>query len=92
MDITEITDDMIGKKITCYIDGVFIEDGEITKEGDFFYILQNKKQGSIIDKKKGYKYSWSLNLGTSFHLSRSSINVTSIKLKESLTTSIELWI
>ena len=57
MDITEITDDMIGKKITCYIDSVFIDDGEITKEDDYFYILQNKKDGVEINNKKGYEYS-----------------------------------
>jgi hypothetical protein len=57
MDITEITDDMIGKKITCYIDNTFIDDGEITKEDDYFYILQNKKDGVEINNKKGYEYS-----------------------------------
>lgn len=85
MDITEITDDMIGKKITCYIDNTFIDDGEITKEDDYFYILQNKKDGVEIKNKKGYEYSWNLQ-----HFNNPSFNgVKEIKFKE---TSIELWI
>ena len=39
MDITNITDDMIGKKITCYIYDKFINDAEITKEGDLFFCI-----------------------------------------------------
>jgi hypothetical protein len=92
MDITEITDDMIGKKITCYIDNTFIDDGEITKEDDYFYILQNKKDGLEIENKKGYEYSWTLKDGSQSKLKSDFINVSQIKLKESLTTSIELWI
>jgi|688.fasta_scaffold36826_12 hypothetical protein len=92
MDITEITDDMVSKKITCYIDGTFIDDGEITKEGDNFYILQNEQDGFEIKNKKGYKYSWTLKDGSQIKLKSEFINVSQIKLKESLTTSIELWI
>jgi hypothetical protein len=92
MDITEITNDIIGKKITCYIDDDFIDDGEITKEDNNFYILQNKRDGFEINNKKGYKYSWTLNDGSQIKLKSEFINVSQIKLKESLTTSIELWI
>jgi hypothetical protein len=92
MDITKITDDMIGKKITCYIDGVFIEDGEITKKNNYFYILQNKKNGDSIRHKKEYKYSWGVHTGSQRDLLSYSINVSQIKLKESLITPIELWI
>ena len=45
MDITEIKNNMIGKKITCYIKDTFIEDGEITKEeGDFLAARSNKNK------------------------------------------------
>ena len=85
MDIAEITDDMIGKKITCYIKEVFIDDGEITKEGDSFFILQNKKNGAYLNNRKGYKYSWLIK----FCEDPGYDSVKELKLKK---TSIELWI
>ena len=88
MDITNITDDMIGKKITCYIKDTFIEDGEITYNGKHFFILHNKKDGSEIKDKKGYKYSWIIN----YYDNLNHNNVTNLKLKIPLTSSIELWI
>jgi len=84
MDITKITDDMIGKKITCYIHGTFIEEGEIDHDGELFVICQNSCNGRTY-KNKNYKYSWGLK-----YFDNPSFNgVKEIKFKE---TPIELWI
>jgi hypothetical protein len=90
MDITEITDDMIGKKITCYIDFTFIDDGEITKEGKNFFILQNKRDGTNAYNKKLYCYSWLIWGGLKNDLKANYVK--DIKLKNPLITPIELWI
>jgi hypothetical protein len=87
MDITEITDDMIGKKITCYIHGTFIDDGEIDHDGEFFVICHNICNGRHY-KNKNYKYTWRINYSNN----PGNDGVTSIKLKEPLITPIELWI
>lgn len=87
MDITNITDDMIGKKITCYIYDTFIEDGEIGHDGEYFcilHILQDLQNGRTY-KNKEYKYSWGLK-----HADNPGFNgITKLRLKY---PSIELWI
>jgi len=48
---------MHGKKITCYIKGVYIGDAELHVSGSYFYIRQNKVSG--VDRNTGnYKYSY----------------------------------
>lgn len=90
MDITNITDDMIGKKITCYIKDEYIDDGEITYDTIYesFYILQNKKDGANCRNKKTYKHSWVINYANNLPYS----DITKLKLKNPITSSIELWI
>lgn len=88
MDITNITDDMIGKKITCYIYDKFIEDAEITKEEDLFFVLQNIESGLNCKNKKGYKYFWTIG-SNNYNL---EIHLTKVRLKTPTEPSIELWI
>lgn len=86
MVIKEITDDLIGKKITCKIQNTYIDDAEITKDGNIFFILQNKKDGSCAYDKKGYKYSWVVDYGSSSELR--TFQVKDIKLKQN---SYPIW-
>lgn len=72
-----------GDRVTCYINGMFIEDGIISIEKDSGsynygrpYICQNYKNGADATDKKGYKYSWVLNKDFT------QTNVTNLKLKE----------
>lgn len=90
MDITNITDDMIGKKITCHIYDKFIDDAEITKEDNCYYILQNSKDGFSCRNKKNYRYSFKIYDGSLFNLKREQI--TQIKLKTPTEPIIDLWI
>lgn len=54
----KLKQDMIGRKITCFIDGIFIEDAEIHYEYNRFFILQNKCHGCNSEDKKEYNFSW----------------------------------
>jgi len=72
-----------GDKVTCYINGVFIEDGVISIEKDRSssdygrpFICQNYKDGNDATDKKGYKYSWVLREDFT------QTDVTDLKLKE----------
>ena len=62
MEITELTLDLIGKKISCEIRGDIISEGEIYFAKDNYYILQNIKDGGhdkhVKDSKTKYKYGW----------------------------------
>jgi len=63
--ITQITDAMVGKKVTCKIHSHIIKDAKIQKTGDNYYICQNSKQGSSCGSDKlGYSYSWCVNNGS----------------------------
>lgn len=86
MVITKITDDLIGKKITCKIQNTYIDDAEITKNGNIFFILQNLKDGNEARNKKGYKYSWVVDYGSSSELR--TLQVKDIKLKQN---SYPIW-
>jgi hypothetical protein len=65
VEITEITDKLIGKKISCIIEGITIKDAEIYKYNKNYYILNNLKNGQNLnaDHKKEYKYDWFINNG-----------------------------
>lgn len=91
MDITNITDDMIGKKITCYFSGNrYTEDAEITKENNCFYILQNIADGFRCRNTKNYAYSYNVYDGSIYSLKKEQ--VTQIKLKIPIEPIIYLWI
>jgi len=81
-----------GDKVTCYIDGVYINDARISinTEPDslnaVIHICQNIKDGHSIDDKLGYKYSWSINNDFSSKLNKSgTIQVTDLKLADTRT-------
>ena len=76
----------IGRKITCFIKGVFIEDAEIIKGGWDYYILNNIKDGTNCGNKKGYKYSWCINSGNLRDMKQNGVE--NITFKEEI---YELW-
>jgi hypothetical protein len=66
-----------GDRVTCCINGMFIEDGVISIEKDGRpFICQNYQNGNNATDKKGYKYSWVLNKDFT------QTYVTNLKLKE----------
>ena len=51
--------EMHGKKITCYIEGEYIDDARISVEKeDYVYVCQNIKNGTSYIEHLGYQYSW----------------------------------
>ena len=63
--ITQITDAMVGKKVTCKIYQTEITDARIQKQADVYYICQNSQEGSSCGSDKlGYSYSWCVNKGS----------------------------
>lgn len=86
MYITEITDQHVGKKISCIIDQDTIKEGEISKEGSYYYILQNIKNGATAKHKKDYKYSWGIFEGRDVK----SFNISQLKLLNQ-SNIYELW-
>jgi hypothetical protein len=58
--------DNVGKRVSCYINGKFIEDGKIQEEGfyvkEFIHICQNQVEGSNCKDKLGYKHSWLISI------------------------------
>jgi hypothetical protein len=92
VEITEITDKLIGKKISCIINGIIIKEGVIVKDFHKYYILQDKKFGScpsyLIRDKYNYKGYWGIATG-----SESDLNITNVKNIKLLNTSriYEVW-
>lgn len=68
MEITELTPDLIGKKISCKIHGDIISEGEIYFAKDNYYILQNLKDGGhdmhVQTSGTKYKYGWCILKGS----------------------------
>ena len=64
MKITEITSDLVGKEISCIIDGKTIKSSKIQLEGDLYFICQDFIDGTDCVDKLGYKYSWCVDDGT----------------------------
>ena len=46
-----------GRKVTCEIKGIKIEDAKIAVEEDYVFVCQNEKDGLNADDKLGYDYS-----------------------------------
>ena len=71
---------MVGKKITCMIEGKFIDDARIqlNEANGKLYICQNQKSGEVCRDMLGYKYSWSL--GANAFLYIKGEQVTNIEL------------
>ena len=80
MNITQITDDMIGKKVSCSIYNKVSKEGIITKENNKYFICQNKSDGVICSDKRNYKYSWMVNTGSLIDLNNEG--VCNLKLLE----------
>jgi len=80
--ITQVTDDMIGKKVTCKIEGTIINDAKIQKNGAKYYICQNIKNGSLAKDLLSYNYSWSIETGSSINLKKN--HITDLKLVSEL--------
>ncbi len=70
-----------GKRVTCEIDGEYIDDAKIVVEADRIYVCQNKRLGSSPKNKVGYEKGWCISI-----LSRGyeidNYGVTKIQLKE----------
>lgn len=58
MEIEKLTQDLIGKEISCIINGIEIKSAKINFQNQSYYICQNKKDGSRCKNTLGYKYSW----------------------------------
>ena len=80
-----------GERVTCYIQGEFIEDAmvSINETGEVF-ICQNKKWGQSASDELGYKYSWVIyqpnNFNTDFEEFCRITGVTELKSAEPLVT------
>lgn len=89
--VEKVTDDLIGKRISCKIYDHIVTNAQIVKEGGKYYILNNHKNcnGSYPDDynlRKGWKYSWSIGRGDKIALIDNA--VSNIKL---LFEGYELW-
>ena len=78
--ITQITDAMVGKKVTCKIYQTKITDARIQKQADIYYICQDHQSGTPCNDTLGYKYSWSVIKGAFSNLEDN--NVTELNLVE----------
>lgn len=47
-----------GTRVTCEIEGTKIDDAKIAIENERYFICQNLEEGSEVEDKLGYKYSW----------------------------------
>jgi hypothetical protein len=63
-----LTEQWIGKKVTCVIEGQYIGDAAIQYEDGSYYICQNIKNGAAPFNTLGYSYGWSTD-GTESNLS-----------------------
>jgi hypothetical protein len=63
-----LTEQWVGKKVTCVIEGEYIGDATIQYEDDIYYICQNIKDGTAPFNTLGYSYGWSTD-GTEISLS-----------------------
>lgn len=68
-------------KVTCYINGNYINDARIRVEDDGIYICQNVTSGCECENKLGYRYSWHTSrLGLKYETNDQ--DVTNIQLVE----------
>ena len=88
MEITQLTQDMVGKKFTCSIEGREITDGRIQYANESYYLCQNKVCGSSCDDKLGYSKSWSVSDGKKSELDNN--NVTNLVIVEELPTEVSI--
>lgn len=81
MKIIQITDDLIGKEISCFIDDNEIKSARIQKglgnhrDGEEYFICQNVRNGGWeeIDM-LGYDYGWCINNGTPMELKNNGVS------------------
>lgn len=76
---------LVGKEVSCILKDSLIKKGKIIKEAQYYYILQNERQGSSAYNKENYKYSWCITSNNCHFL-------VNLKPLNELTQSIELWI
>lgn len=74
----KLKDCFVGRRVSCCIEGTAIEDAKLTKEGTYFYICQDEKDGRDAYDKLGYKHSWVVERGTARDLENNG--VTDLKL------------
>lgn len=72
---------MHGKRITCGINGRYIDDARISVENEFVYACQNEENGDLCKEKFDYKYSWNIS-GPYSHYEEYKHNCFNIKLVE----------
>ena len=60
----QITPDLIGAWVSCYIEGTFIPEGRIQRERDKYYICQNLKLGNAPDDRLGFEKGWCIEDGS----------------------------
>ena len=84
--ITELTPDMVGKKVTCKIERKLIKDAKIQLESNNYFICQDLQKGASCKDKLGYKYSWSAGNGLKGVLERRS--VTEFQLAEPIAQTL----
>jgi hypothetical protein len=53
-----LTEQWVGKKVTCVIEGEYIGDATIQYEDGNYYICQNRKSGATPFNTLGYLYGW----------------------------------
>ena len=63
MKITKLTQDLIGKEISCTINGVEINEARIQYDIIRFYICQNQKEGLECSDRLGFQFSWGISDG-----------------------------
>ena len=89
MEITELNDTHIGKKVSCRIYSDVIKEGKIQKQGDKYYICQNTRHGSECNDKLGYFASWTVERGSSKDIS--STQVSDLRLLDSTVSNYEIF-
>ena len=77
--ITELTIDLLGKRIKCRIDGVRITEGKVGMTNDAsFIICQDVKDNVDTENKQDYKHAWNCGDGTSEALQAAGVSVIDV--------------
>lgn len=89
--VEKVTDDLIGKRISCKIYNHIVTNAQIVKEEGKYYILNNHKHCSGSRPNdysliKDWKYSWSVGSGDKTALSSNAVSNIELLLE-----GYELW-
>ena len=82
---------LVGKKVTCKINGKIIKDARLQMVGDQYYICNNIVNGQNLsaDLKLGYRFDWCISNGTAEDLHNNSI--FNLKLVDEVLTEYEIY-